>query len=160
METKIAYDIKETTWPEKTFITKQATVAFDELPNFFGNTYGAIYGLVQKLGIQACDPPCAVYYTIDEVKKETRLAAAVPVKGPLPEINDFEVLVLPASKVITTTHYGSYESMGPVYQAMEQYLNEHHLERELIIEEYFSDPAIEKDPGKWKTNIHFVLKQG
>ena len=91
-------------------------------------------------------------------KNETNLAAAVPVEGNIPENDEFENIVIPSSKVVTTTHYGSYENMHPAYRALENYLADHGLERLLIIEEYFSDPKKEVDPAKWRTNIYFVIK--
>lgn len=158
METTATYTIKETQWPEKAFLTIRAVKRFDALPQFFGESYGALYDALQKQGIKTCDMPCAFYYSIDEVKKETDMAAAVCVQGQFPEQGPFEKVILPPSRVISTTHYGPYESMMPAYQAMEQYLKEHQLKRTLVIEEYFSDPTVEKDQSKWKTNIHFVVQ--
>lgn len=159
METKNNYQIRRSTWPQKTYISQRATVSFEKLPDFFAQHYGAIYNLVQKHGMEASDPPCAFYYSIDETKKETDMAAAVPVKEPVTAIENFQKTTLPASEVISTTHYGSYENMKPAYDAMEKYLGENGLQKELVIEEYFSDPAVDKDPEKWKTDIHFILKR-
>lgn len=39
METKTKYEVKEITWPEKTFVTKRAKISFDKLPAFFTKTY-------------------------------------------------------------------------------------------------------------------------
>ena len=159
METKVKYDVKKISWPEKTFIIKRETVGFDNLPAFFTKYYGAIYGHLQKAGISPSSPPCAIYYKIDEEKKETEVAAAVPAQGNVPDVKGFDKLVIPPSKVITTTYYGPYdEGMIPAYSAMEDYLNANNLTRELMIEEYLSDPMVEKDPDKWKTNIYFVIK--
>ena len=159
METKVKYDVKKISWPEKIFITKRETVAFDDLSDFFTRHYGAIYGNLQKAGIQPTDAPCAIYYKIDEEKKETDLAAAVPVQGKVPDIKGFDKLTIPASTVVTTTYYGPYdEGMRPAYAAMEEYLKAHNLTRELMMEEYLSDPMVEKDSSKWKTNIYFIVK--
>lgn len=158
METATQYQIRELAWPEKTFITKRALKSFDQLTAFFGESYGAIYGTIQKLGLKATEPPCAIYYSVDEQRNETDLAAAAPVQGAIPEIKGFTKLVLPPTRVLTTTHYGSYESMAPAYAALEQYVAYHNLEKDLVIEEYLSNPEVEKDPAKWKTNIYFVVK--
>jgi effector-binding domain-containing protein len=156
--TTTTYDVKEIRWPEKTFITRRAKIAFEKLHTFFQESYGAIYGFIQQNGLPATEMPCAIYYSIDENKKETDLAAAVPVEGKIAEVKGFEKTVIPSSRVVTTTHYGSYETMHPAYRALEKYLTDHGLTKELIIEEYFSDPEKEKDPAKWKTNIYFIVK--
>lgn len=158
METITKYEVKEITWPEKTFVTKRAKLSFDKLPDFFTENYRAIDKAVTEMGVQTNEPPCAIYYSVDEVKKETDLAAAIPVKNLTTEIKGFEKVVIPKSKALTVTHYGSYETMEPAYAALEKYLAEHKLKKEWMIEEYFTDPMVEKDPAKWKTNIYFVVK--
>lgn len=156
--TTTSYVIKEITWPEKTFIIKRTTKPFDKLPDFFKESYGAIYGALASKGINPTEMPCAFYYSIDEIKKETELAAAVPVHADTPEIAGFEKVTFPPSKLITTTHIGSYDGMGAPYGAMEKYLAEKKLRKGLVIEEYFSDPEVEKDASKWKTNIYFMIQ--
>jgi hypothetical protein len=32
------------------------------------------------------------------------------------------------------------------------------MEKELVIEEYVTDPRLEKDRSKWKTTIYYTLK--
>ena len=158
METLTKNEVKEMTWNEKVFLTKRSNVAFDKLPAFFGEAYSTIYSAIQNQGLSAEGMPFAFYYDIDEFKKETDVAAAVAVNGQVPELTDFKKVVIPKSKVITTTHYGSYESMGPAYEELEKYLKSHSLKKLLMIEEYFSDPTVEKDTSKWKTNIYFIVK--
>lgn len=158
METITKYEVKEMAWPEKIFITKRARVPFDKLSIFFGDTYDALYSTIQKVGLTTEGMPCAFYYEVDEYKKETDVAAAVAVTGQVPELKEFNKIMLPKSKVLTITHYGSYENMIPAYEELEKYRKDHALKKELVIEEYFSDPSIEKDPSKWKTNIYFVVK--
>lgn len=159
METKnTTYTISTLNWPERQFITKRTTVPFNKLSDFFKENYGAIYSFIGQAGLRSDGMPCAFYYKIDEVKNETDMAAAVAVQGNVPDAAALEKVVLPASKVITTTHIGSYDTMVPAYQAMDQYLAENGLKKELMIEEYLSDPMIDKDPAKWKTNIYFLVK--
>lgn len=157
METALKSEVKEINWPEKIFITTRATLPFEQLSSFFTEKYGSIYSAIYKMGLQANEPPCAIYYSVDEIKKETDLAAAVPVTGPVPELVGFEKVVIPASKALTITHYGPFESMTETYSLLQKYLDQHGLKTKWMIEQYLSDPAVEKDPANWKTNIYFVL---
>lgn len=157
MEALAKYSVKEINWPEKTFIIKRATVDLDKLTDFFGESYGEIYDAIEKLKIESYDPPCAIYYDVDEDNWETDLAAAIPVEGKIPPL-EFEKVFIPESKVLKVTYYGDYDSMAPAYAALEKYATDHKLKKEWMIEEYLSNPAAEKDPRKWKTNIYFVLK--
>lgn len=158
MQTTIQNEVKEIQWPGKTFVIARATIAFDKLTDFFGEKYGAIYGAIYQMGLQATEPPCAIYYSINETTMETDLAAAVPLSGDAPAIPGFDKLTIPVGKAVTTTHYGSYDSMAVTYTLLEKYMTEHGLKRKWIVEEYLSDPAIEKDPANWKTNIYFILE--
>lgn len=158
METATKQVVREITWPEKTFIIRRTTMPFDKLSDFFKESYGAIYGALAGKGIQPTEMPCAFYYSINEIKKETELAAAVQVSVDTPEIPGYEKVTFPPSKLITTTYIGSYEGMAIPYGAMEKYLAENKLRKGLVIEEYFSDPEVEKDASKWKTNIYFMVE--
>jgi effector-binding domain-containing protein len=159
METTTAFKIIESTWPEKTFIIKRDKLSFDKLSQFFGPQYGAIYGGLQKLGMASTNPPYAFYYSIDEKNNLTDLAAAVEVNDPDIVLPGFNKVTLPAGKVISTQHVGSYDTMMPAYEALDKYLKEKGLQKDLVIEQYLSDPAVEKDPSKWKTNIFYTLKK-
>lgn len=153
------YTISEINWPAKTFLTRRARRNFSELSGFFGESYGMIYKALGELNKVSGEPPYAFYYSIDEAGKTTDLAAAVEVNGNIPEIRGLDTIVLPASKLVSTIHYGSYDDMYPAYTALEQYLSDHQLKKELSIEQYFSDPETEKDPSKWKTAIYFLVSR-
>jgi effector-binding domain-containing protein len=157
METITKYEVKEITWRERMFITKRAFVNFDGLKSFFKDTYASLYGTLQRLGVDVNDSPCAIYYSIDETNQVTDVAAAVPVRSVPSGISDMIPVTIPESKVVTATYYGPYDQMTSVYKTMEAYLKEHNLTRAMIIEEYVTDPTIEKDPENWETRIYFIL---
>jgi effector-binding domain-containing protein len=158
MEKTATYVVKEVTWPERAYIIKKALMPFDKLPGFFNEQYGLLYGALQQQGIRPPSVASAFYFSIDEAKMETELAAAVQLPDTITEVKGFEKFILPAGKRITTTYYGKYEEMMPAYQELENYLKEKGLTRELYIEEYFSDPEKEKDPAKMRTDIFFAVK--
>lgn len=158
METKLKHVLKRVSWPAKQFAIHRETLPFDKLSDFFKKNYDAMYQEISRQGISSTQPPCAFYFRVDETRKEMDLAAAVPVDGVLKPSEAFDVFTLPASDLVTTTHYGSYENMGPAYQEMDEYLQANKLKKGLAIEEYLTDPLIEKDPAKWQTNIYFVIE--
>jgi effector-binding domain-containing protein len=158
MEKTATYQVKEITWPERAYIVKKGVVPFDELPGFFREQYALLYGALHQQGIRPPAVASAFYFSIDETKKETELAAAVQLPDTITEVKGYEKFILPAGKRITTTYFGKYEEMMPAYQELETYLKEKGLTRELYIEEYFSDPEKEKDPAKLRTDIFFVIK--
>lgn len=157
METIEKYEVREISWPERIFIIKRALVPVDKLPDFFAENYRSIYNAVQRQGLAAVGPPCAIYYLVDQRRKQTDVAAAVPVQGNVAEFTEFDKVVVPAGKALATTYYGPYEDMRRPYIELERYLKAHALKKKLTIEEYYSDPSAQEDPAKWKTVIYFVL---
>ncbi len=158
METTITHEIRKISLPEKQYIVKRATVPFDKLTTFFSQTYDELYKLVQRLGIEAKEPPCAIYYSVDEPGMKTDVAAAIPVSGKLPDVGDFDVTIVPKGQAITTLYVGPYDKMMYVYNELEAYMKNNGLTRDLVVEEYLTDPTAEKDPENWKTNIYYTLK--
>ena len=90
MEATKQYQVKEINSRQRTFITKRATVTFDKLPAFFSEQYNGIYKALQQKQVVPTEPPCAIYYSINEIGKETDLAAAIPVPADTSDIIGFE----------------------------------------------------------------------
>jgi effector-binding domain-containing protein len=66
---------------------------------------------------------------------------------------------LPASKAVFVDHYGPYDKLRDSYAGLENYLTANKLTKKLpIIEQYITDPGIEKDTSKWLTKIIFLIK--
>jgi effector-binding domain-containing protein len=158
MEKMATYQVKEIAWPERAYIIKRAVVPFEQLPVFFREQYHLLYSALHRQGIRPPEVASAFYFSIDEAKHETELAAAVQLPDTATEVQGFEKFILPEGKRITTSYYGKYEEMMPAYKELENYLKEKGLTRELYIEEYFSDPEKEKDPAKLRTDIYFAVK--
>ncbi|MDP4261581.1 MAG: GyrI-like domain-containing protein [Bacteroidota bacterium] len=159
METiTVKYRAREMAWPEKQFLTKRARISFDKLTDFFSKNYSVLYKMIRENSLQANEAPCTIYYSVDEAKKEADLAAAIPVYGELKKTEGFEKVVIPASKALYINYYGSCDDMKPAYDELEKYAREHGLKKKWMIEQYFFDPAVEKDSSKWRTDIYFVVE--
>jgi len=157
MNTTAKNEVKEIAWPGKTFIISRSIQQFNKLTAFFTEKYAALYSAIYMTGAKVSEPPCAIYYSIDEKKMETDLAAAVPVADNTPAIDGFTKEVIPACKALTITHYGPFTDMAGTYALLDKYMAEHKLTRTWAVEQYLSDPEVEKDPAKWKTNIYFGI---
>jgi effector-binding domain-containing protein len=158
MQQTVTYQVKETTWPERSYLIKKAMMPFDKLSDFFKEQYRLLYGALQQKGIRMPAVASAFYFSINEETMQTDVAAALQLPDTTTEVEGFEKFILPAGKRITTTYYGTYEEMMPAYEELKNYLQQKGLTKELYIEEYFSDPEKEKDPAKWRTDIFFAVK--
>lgn len=152
------YQVKDVIWPGKTFVIQRATLGFDKLSSFFGEAYKTIYTALSKAGVVSSDPPFAIYFSVDPVKKETELAAAVTIPDSAKIPSELSTMTIPESKALLVTYFGRYENMEQAYAELDKYAERHQLKKAWALEQYFSDPAQEPDPDKWKTNIYYIIK--
>ena len=88
------------------------------------------------------------------------MAAAIPVKGDAKtKVKGYETMVVPAGKNLHIAYWGGYHGTGTAHMAIDDYMKEKNLLQETpIIEEYVTDPGVEKDSTKWLTNIYYPVK--
>jgi effector-binding domain-containing protein len=158
METAVKFEVRQVEWPGRTFLIRRDKVNFGELSQFFSKSYAKLYHALHRERAGSSGPPCAIYFSVDEKGQETDLAAAVPVPAIVRELGGFETLTIPKAKAILLSYFGPYEGLTAAYGALDSYLEEHGMVKTWTIEEYLSDPELEKDPRKWKTNIYYVLR--
>lgn len=150
------YEVKELDWTEKTFIGKRQLVTFDKIPAFFGENLGAIMGELGKNKIEPTMAPLGIFWTFDEQKQETDMAAAMSVaKGT--KLKGFETWEIPASKVLHIAYYGDYSKTMGAHMAMDEYMKKNNMKQSLVVEEYANDPGVVKDTAQWLTNIYYIL---
>lgn len=156
MNTDTLNNIRQTTWHSKTFVLKRASMAVTELASFFAKSYGALYNTIYRHGMNPSSAPCGIFFSVSEDKSETDVAAAVPVKGSVPELPGFTIMEVPDSAAVSLLYTGPYDKIGESYQVLEHYMATNNLKATWMIEEYLTDPNIEKDPEKLKTVIYFL----
>ncbi len=66
---------------------------------------------------------------------------------------------LPGGSVLRTEHIGPFEELPNAYQALAKYVEENGLDAgDTMWEYYWTDPAREPDPSKWRTEIFISIK--
>ena len=102
--------------------------------------------------------PTGLFYTYDEKTGTTDMVAAMPVKGS-PTVTGFETFLIPAGKEVCVDYFGPFEKMGEAHFAIDDYLKEKKLvQSPPAIEQYMTDPMMEKDTSKWLTRIVYPIK--
>lgn len=151
------YEVKEINWEEKTFVGKKGIYKFDQLSAFFAETYPDLFNELGKAKQEPLMAPCAIYFKWDQDKGETECAAVACVKKGV-VLKKFESFILPSSKVLHIAYYGSWSKSMNAHMAMDEYIKNNSLPlQSQVIEEYVTDPMIEKDTAKWLTNIYYVI---
>ncbi len=82
-----------------------------------------------------------------------------PVAGPFPGDGDVQTSTLPGGTVAVASHFGPYDGIGPVYEAIQTWCREHGDEiAGPPWESYFTDPHEEPDTAKWRTDVYFQAR--
>lgn len=153
------YKINEITHPEKYFIMSRSEVEKDKIQQFYATNLGSIFGKVQGAGLEMDGMPCGLFFKMDGASSKTDMAAAIPVKNPM-EIPGLSTYTIEERKAITVDFYGDYHDTQKAHNAIYSYLRDYELLYDYpVIEEYVTDPTIEKDASKWLTKITYFPAQ-
>ncbi len=146
-------------YPGGTYLGVRGSMAVTELEDFYARNLPAVFEALGKAGGTPAGMPCGLYYTWDEEKGTTDLAAAVAFTGNIKAPAGMEVITLPAAKSLTVNYYGPYDGLGKAHEVMDVYIQEKQLEPlSPAVEEYVTDPGAEPDPSKWLTKIVYFVK--
>ncbi|HXB39855.1 MAG TPA: SRPBCC family protein [Bacteroidia bacterium] len=152
------YEVKESEWPERTFIgTKSTNLTMETMPAFFGENFHKIGAELGKNKIKPESAPSCLVFKWDDASKSGDMAAVMGVtKGT--KAAGWETYTTPAGKVLQVEYFGDYNKIGDAHMAIGKYLKEKNLTQGLVLEEYITDPMAEKDTAKWQTNIYYMVK--
>lgn len=133
------------------------TVKTNELPQFFARAFGQVYGAMQAQGVAPVGPPFALYF--GEPKETVEVEAGFPIgKKMKDEAGPVHGGKLPGGKCVHGMHVGPYETMMKTYHELIEYAGAKHLKpHHEMWECYLSDPKLEPDPQKWRTEIFWPV---
>ena len=152
------YEIKEVQWEEKTFIgSKKTKLESDKLGTFFAENWPKMWIELEKEKIKPAMSPCGLFYSWDEKGKSTECVAAICIPNGK-TLKGYETYSVPTGRVLSVPYYGAPEKSIEAHYAMDEYLKSNKLDYKFVIEEYVTDPTLEKDTARWLTNIYYILK--
>ena len=154
------YVIETVDRPEMVYVGKRKVVKWKDMQGYFGSTFGAAFPAVSKAGLEMSGAPSGLYYTWDEENKQADLMAGIPVAGGADtKVAGMQTAVVPAGKALFIPYTGGYHGSGKAHEAMDQMMKANGLEfRDVVIEEYVTDPMKEPDSTRWLTNIFYMIK--
>ena len=142
--------------PAQPTLSVRTRAAIGQLPQLLGQTYGAIMQYLGELGEYPVGMPFTAYYNMD--MQDLDVEIGFPVSRPLPDRGELKSGALPAGKIATTMHIGPYDTVGPAYEALTQYMQANgYTPSGVAYEFYFSDPQT-TPPEQIQTQIVFPLK--
>jgi effector-binding domain-containing protein len=107
---------------------------------------------VMKAGVSPSGPPFSLYHSIRDGVVD--LEAGMPVARPIEAAGRVKPSELPAGKVAVGWHIGPYEKLAQSHAALEKWVGAQGLRaRGGCWEVYWTDPGIEPDSSKWRTQL-------
>lgn len=125
-----------------------------EVNKVFPNVFKSIRGKTNGA-------PFICYYVFNRETKMGEMDLCVPT-GEKPVGNGIEVKEMPRIKAVCVTHFGPYETLNKVYEAIDQYAAEHNLQLQPPFREIFiKGPGmfLKGNPAKYVTEILFPIKE-
>ncbi len=151
--------IQETEIPQRNFVGVKDQLNFDDIQSFYAEHLPAIYGYVNE-NFTLSGAPTGLYFSWDDKKGKTTMAAAVPIRELEADIDTSYSSWVLGGKALKYEHYGSYDSIHVAHDRLDHYLEENNLSKDSpVIEEYVTDPGQETDTTKWQTNVYYILEK-
>ena len=153
--TTLSYTCEIKDQPERPTLSIRTRAAVQDLPQLFGQTYGALMQYLGEMGEQPASEPFAAYYNLDMQNLDVEIG--FPVARRLPDRGNIKSGALPAGQFASTMHIGPYDTLGLAYEALTQYMKACGYEPTGVAYEfYFSGP--ETPPEEIRTQIMYPLK--
>ena len=152
-------EITESEEEKRYYVGKRRVIKIAEMQAFYAEVFEDVFQKLQEKGIEMAGMPSGVYYKWEAEKGQTEMAAAIPVKEAVELGGDYELIEIPAGKMIGLNHYGSYEGLGAAHDAIEAYIKEKgYTPRPPATEEYVSDPTQVPNPKDVLTKVSYWVE--
>lgn len=153
-----AIDMAETS-PLQYFLGVRKTVSFAEVPAFMAENMPKLIKHIKENNGEIAGASSGLFWNYDESAGTTDMAAAIPIKKAVKTASGFEIFTVGGGQKLTINYFGDYSKSGAAHFAMDDYMAENELQSLApVIEEYVTDPAMEKDTAKWLTKVMYYTE--
>jgi effector-binding domain-containing protein len=137
--------------------TIRVTIDAKDVSQTLAKIFPEVGSYCGSIGVAPAGPPFSRYHSITGDKID--LEAGMPVKTPITPKGRVLASELPGGKAAMTWHVGPYTTLPRTYDLLKAWMKEHSVEANGgFWEIYWTDPGLEPDPAKWRTQIYWPLK--
>lgn len=133
-----------------------ATTTQQEIGMKLGQSFGEIMMYLGQNGENPIGAPFVAYYNLDPANLQVEFG--VPVSKELTETDTIKFKKVPAGKVVTCMHKGSYANLGKTYEAMTAYMQKENIEPSMLAYEYYLNNVAEVPEEELLTKVVFYAK--
>ncbi|HEX7107179.1 MAG TPA: GyrI-like domain-containing protein [Acidothermaceae bacterium] len=146
------YQIEQRQLASATTAVVRSSLLVGEIPAFMRHAFGSAARILASQGISLAGPPFARYDHVDGDR--FIVEAGFPTTPAVTPTDDVLAAALPAGPAAVLTYVGPYDEMKSAYEALAEWIVRNGgTPAGSPWEIYFTDPAHEPDPQKWRTEI-------
>jgi effector-binding domain-containing protein len=152
------YHIETVVLAEQPTVAVRASLPTDQIGAWVPAAFEAVLTYLTEAGITPAGPPYARYTFHDDL---FAVEAGFPVPAPIPGHGHVIASSLPGGPAARTIHHGPYEHLDAAYHAVTTWLAGQGLQPAgPHWEVYHTDPRIEPDPARWRTDLILPYQSG
>lgn len=158
------YRIEVREFSSRPIAGQREVLPMEELPRFFGQVFGELYGLLTEFGVPLVGAPFAIYHSVEEGRVDVE--AALPLGGDPPggtpkALHGRPIIFreLEGGPVAFTLHVGLYDRLGEAYRALYAWAEEEGYQPVgPTYEVYLSDPGREPEEDL-RTEVYLPVRR-
>jgi effector-binding domain-containing protein len=155
------FEINAVDAEETYYINTHDTVIWSEMEQYFPNNIPQVYGAVMQAGgpDAIIGMPRGFYFYWDDENERTDMGVGVQVASSDMALEGYETKTVAAGKTLVLDYYGSYNGTEKAHYAMDDFMTDRGLEmRDMVIEEYVTDPMTVENESEILTRITYYIK--
>jgi effector-binding domain-containing protein len=151
----VNYNFELSEQPIQPVLSIRTRTSVVNLPQKLGQAYEAIIRHLDEIGEKPAGPAFAAYFNMDMEDLDVEMGFLV--SRPLDGQGEITSSAIPAGKQVSYLYKGPYPEMGPVYEAMLQWINENGYTPNGTAYEFYFNSPMEVPESELLTKIVFPL---
>lgn len=155
----MAYDVRVKELPPQQVAAVRRRTSMDAIGNTIQEGFVTLMSAIGKAGIAPAGPPFIVYHSVMDEGSDVDIEICIPVASPFEDEVAVHGAVIEGGRVASTVHRGSYDEVGPAYEAITGWVREQgHEVAGPPREVYLTNPQQTPNPADHVTEILFPIR--
>ena len=158
-EDAMTYDVRTKEVPPQQIIAIRMQTRLADLGSEAAGAMGELFAHLGRAGAAPAGPPFALYHGAPSEDERVDVEFCVPVSRPMSGTGRISGRELMGGPAAYTLHCGRYDAVGPVYAALQRWIQEHgHECADAPREIYLVGPQQAGDPAELRTEIQWPIR--